>query len=77
MALAAWRSWWKAFTDNRTRTAADLRLAFGKNGGNTRETGCVGYLFEHRLWCGSTERIWPKRAAGELAGLEALVYELG
>lgn len=38
----------EALTDNRNRTAADLRLAFSKNGGNLGETGCVGYLFEHR-----------------------------
>lgn len=38
----------EAFTDNRNRTAADLRLAFSKHGGNLGETGCVGYLFEQR-----------------------------
>jgi YebC/PmpR family DNA-binding regulatory protein len=38
----------EALTDNRNRTAADLRLAFGKHGGNLGETGCVGYLFELR-----------------------------
>ena len=38
----------EALTDNRNRTAADLRLAFGKFGGNLGETGCVGYLFEQR-----------------------------
>ena len=38
----------EALTDNRNRTAADLRLAFSKNNGNLGETGCVGYLFEHR-----------------------------
>jgi len=38
----------EALTDNRNRTAAELRLAFSKNGGNLGETGCVGYLFEHR-----------------------------
>ncbi|MEB3332652.1 MAG: YebC/PmpR family DNA-binding transcriptional regulator [Synechococcaceae cyanobacterium] len=38
----------EALTDNRNRTAADLRLAFGKNGGNLGESGCVAYLFEHR-----------------------------
>ena len=37
----------KAFTDNRNRSAAELRLAFNKNGGNLGESGCVGYLFEH------------------------------
>ena len=38
----------EAFTDNRNRTAAEVRLAFSKNGGNLGETGCVGYLFELR-----------------------------
>jgi YebC/PmpR family DNA-binding regulatory protein len=38
----------EALTDNRNRTAADLRLAFGKHGGNLGESGCVGYLFEPR-----------------------------
>ena len=38
----------EALTDNRNRTAADLRLAFSKNGGNLGENGCVAYLFEHR-----------------------------
>ena len=37
----------EALTDNRNRTAAELRLAFSKNGGNLGESGCVGYLFEH------------------------------
>jgi YebC/PmpR family DNA-binding regulatory protein len=38
----------ETLTDNRHRTAAELRLAFGKQGGNLGETGCVGYLFEQR-----------------------------
>ena len=38
----------ESLTDNRNRTAAEIRLAFSKNGGNLGETGCVGYLFEHR-----------------------------
>jgi YebC/PmpR family DNA-binding regulatory protein len=37
-----------ALTDNRTRTVGDLRLAFGKFGGNLGAAGCVGYLFETR-----------------------------
>ena len=49
----------EAFTDNRNRTAADLRLAFSKHGGKLGETGCVGYLFEHR----SVVRLaWSDRA---------------
>lgn len=38
----------EALTDNRNRTAADLRAAFGKRGGNLGETGCVGWMFEHK-----------------------------
>ena len=38
----------ESLTDNRNRAAAEIRLAFSKNGGNLGETGCVGYLFEHR-----------------------------
>jgi YebC/PmpR family DNA-binding regulatory protein len=38
----------EALTDNRNRAAADLRSAFGKNGGNLGETGCVGWMFEHK-----------------------------
>jgi YebC/PmpR family DNA-binding regulatory protein len=35
----------EALTDNRNRTAADLRSAFSKSGGNLGETGCVGWMF--------------------------------
>ncbi|MBR8829476.1 MAG: YebC/PmpR family DNA-binding transcriptional regulator [Gomphosphaeria aponina SAG 52.96 = DSM 107014] len=38
----------EALTDNRNRTAADLRAALSKNGGNLGETGCVSWLFEHK-----------------------------
>jgi YebC/PmpR family DNA-binding regulatory protein len=38
----------EAFTDNRNRTAADLRLVFSKAGGNLGESGCVSYLFDQR-----------------------------
>ncbi len=38
----------EALTDNRNRTAADLREAFSKNGGNLGETGCVSWMFEHK-----------------------------
>ena len=34
-----------AMTDNRNRTAADVRAAFNKAGGNMGETGCVGWMF--------------------------------
>jgi YebC/PmpR family DNA-binding regulatory protein len=34
-------------TDNRTRTVAEVRHAFTKNGGNLGSDGSVGYLFKH------------------------------
>jgi YebC/PmpR family DNA-binding regulatory protein len=34
-------------TDNRTRTVADVRHAFSKNGGNLGTDGSVAYLFSH------------------------------
>ena len=34
-------------TDNRTRTVADVRHAFSKNGGNLGTDGSVSYLFRH------------------------------
>ncbi|MGF1498228.1 MAG: YebC/PmpR family DNA-binding transcriptional regulator [Elainellaceae cyanobacterium] len=38
----------EALTDNRNRTAADLRAAFNKNGGNLGETGCVSWMFDQK-----------------------------
>ncbi|GGJ67207.1 YebC/PmpR family DNA-binding regulatory protein [Anoxybacillus voinovskiensis] len=35
-------------TDNKNRTASNVRVAFSKNGGNLGETGCVSYLFERK-----------------------------
>jgi YebC/PmpR family DNA-binding regulatory protein len=34
-------------TDNKTRTVADVRYAFSKNGGNLGAEGSVGFLFQH------------------------------
>lgn len=36
----------EAATDNRNRTAGDIRSYFTKFGGNLGETGCVGWIFE-------------------------------
>lgn len=38
----------EASTDNRNRTAADVRHAFDKSGGNLGTTGCVSYQFEKK-----------------------------
>ncbi len=35
-------------TDNRNRTAPEVRKIFEKNGGKMGATGCVGYLFDRR-----------------------------
>lgn len=35
-------------TDNRNRTAADIRHAFDKNGGNMGQTGCVSFMFDRK-----------------------------
>lgn len=35
-------------TDNRNRTATNIRVAFNKNGGSLGETGSVSYMFERK-----------------------------
>jgi YebC/PmpR family DNA-binding regulatory protein len=38
----------KCLTDNRNRTAADVRSIFNKRGGNLGESGCVAYMFDQK-----------------------------
>jgi conserved hypothetical protein TIGR01033 len=38
----------EVMTDNRNRTAADLRHLFSKNGGNMGESGCVSWMFNRK-----------------------------
>ena len=38
----------EASTDNRNRTAADVRHIFDKSGGNLGTTGCVAYMFNKK-----------------------------
>ena len=38
----------ETLTDNRNRTAGDLRHYFDKCGGNLGQTGCVGFMFNKR-----------------------------
>lgn len=38
----------QCLTDNKNRTAADIRHYFSKNNGNLGTTGCVGYLFDRK-----------------------------
>lgn len=37
----------EALTDNKNRTAAEVRTAFSKHGGNLGETGSVSFMFDH------------------------------
>lgn len=38
----------ECLTDNKNRTAADVRSIFSKHGGNLGENGCVSYLFSRK-----------------------------
>ncbi len=38
----------EALTDNRNRTAAEIRHIFSKHGGNLGESGCVAWMFERK-----------------------------
>src|SRR5437763_8668388 len=55
-------------TDNRNRTAGDVRSTFSKNGGNLAETGAVSFMFDH---VGVVE--YDAKAASADAMLEAAI----
>lgn len=57
-----------ALTDNRNRTASEVRAAFSKNGGNLGETGSVNFMFDR---IGRID--YPARVAGAEAMFEAVV----
>ncbi len=38
----------EALSDNRNRTAGDVRYAFDKNGGNLGTSGCVSFMFDRK-----------------------------
>jgi YebC/PmpR family DNA-binding regulatory protein len=58
----------EALTDNRNRTAADIRSAFSKFGGALGETNSVAFLFSH---VGSI--VYPKDKGSDDAMLEAAI----
>lgn len=58
----------EAATDNRNRTAGEVRSAFGKNGGVLGETNSVSFG-----WSRVGEVIYPLAVAGEDAMLEAAI----
>ena len=61
----------EALTDNRNRTASDIRTAFAKNGGNMAETGAVSFMFDRM---GS---IYYPAAAGSADDVFNAVLEAG
>jgi YebC/PmpR family DNA-binding regulatory protein len=58
----------EALTDNRNRTAGEVRAVFAKNGGNLAETGAVSFMFSH---VGVVE--YDAKAASADAMLEAAI----
>ena len=58
----------EVLTDNRNRTAGDVRATFSKNGGNLAETGAVSFMFDH---VGVVE--YAATVAGADAMLEAAI----
>ncbi|WP_395666933.1 YebC/PmpR family DNA-binding transcriptional regulator [Methylocella sp.] len=58
----------EALTDNRNRTAGEVRSYFTKVGGALAETGAVSFMFDH---VGLVE--FPAKAASEEAMLEAAI----
>ena len=58
----------EALTDNRNRTASELRTAFSKLGGALGESGSVAFMFTH-----IGEIIYPAKVASADAMLEAVI----
>jgi len=58
----------EALTDNRNRTASDVRAAFAKAGGNLGETNSVNFMFDH-----VGQVTFPASAASSDAMFEAAV----
>ncbi|MDC0986548.1 YebC/PmpR family DNA-binding transcriptional regulator [Alphaproteobacteria bacterium] len=56
----------ETLTDNRNRTASEVRSAFNKHGGNLAETGSVSFMFDH-----IGEIIYPAAVADADAVFEA------
>lgn len=57
----------QALTDNRNRTAGDIRSYFNKNHGNLGETGCVGWMFKEQGIISINKKDAPQDELFELA----------
>ena len=58
-------------TDNRNRTAADVRHVFSKYGGNLGATGCVGYMFQQKGVCAVSKETGVEEDDLMMVALEA------
>ncbi|MEM8957839.1 MAG: YebC/PmpR family DNA-binding transcriptional regulator [Pseudomonadota bacterium] len=58
----------EAMTDNRNRTASNVRSTFSKNGGNLGETGSVAFMFDRK-----GEIVYPADAADADTVMEAAI----
>ena len=58
----------EAMTDNRNRTASNVRSTFTKNGGNLGETGSVGFMFDRM-----GQILYPASVGDEDAVMEAAI----
>lgn len=72
----------ECLTDNRNRTASDVRHAFDKHGGNLGTTGCVSYLFDKKGFIaiendGSVDEDTLTMDAIELGAEDFKAYEEG
>jgi YebC/PmpR family DNA-binding regulatory protein len=59
----------KALTDNRNRTASEVRAAFSRGGGNMGEAGSVAWIFENKAMV-VVERVGQEKA--EIIALAAI-----
>jgi YebC/PmpR family DNA-binding regulatory protein len=66
----------EAFTDNRNRTAAEVRFAFTKQGGNLGELGCVGWMFDRKGVVTLVHTDNEEQLLNTLLEAEAETYEL-
>ena len=58
----------EVLTDNRNRTASEVRSAFSKNGGNLGESGSVGFMFQRQ-----GHIVYPAAVASADAMFEAVL----
>ena len=58
----------EAMTDNRNRTASNVRSLFGKHGGNLGETGSVSFMFERK-----GEIVYPAKVGDADKVMEAAI----